>query len=786
MKKYILLIACLLAISKVAATVFDLNNTDANIIGHVIDRNTGEHLPYVSIALKGTVVGTVTDKTGHFFLKNLPEGKVVVTAEFMGYEPMEKEVVLTKGVTIEVNFELKESTLVLDEVTVSADRNKNLKRLTPNLMSVLDIKTFDQTNSCTVADGLNFRPGLRVENNCQNCGFSQVRMNGLEGAYSRILIDSRPVFGSLAGVYGLEQLPANMIERIEVVRGAGSVLSGASAIAGTINIITKEPIVNSAGLTYSGMSIGGKNDFDNNVGLNASLVSDNQKAGIMIFGQKRYRSGYDHDGDGFTEIPHLNSGTLGFRSFVGTSLHSKITLEYHSIREFRRGGDNLSVSPQQAYIAEQIESDIDGGSIQYDLYAPDEKYRFSVYSAGMLTDRKSYYGGGEPAGELTGNETPEEILNYNDRMNAYGKTKNLMFSLGSRYTRNFDDLFFMPAELTFGAEYLYDDLDDKSGYRTESIEQQVNMTSAFAQNEWRNGRWSFLIGGRLDKHSLLNNAVFSPCVNLRYDPTSRINFRLGYGQGFRAPQLYDEDLHVDIAGGEQIVSRRDPNLKEEKSYSITGSADSYFRLGGMELNFSGEVFYTVLKNPFTVISEDSDDGSVIKTIVNASGAKVYGINLEGRAGLGADVQVQTGLTLQRSLYDESRKWSDDEEDDVKAERKMMRTPDVYGYFILTLKPVKQLTSSFSGVYTGSMSVPHEAGYIEKNKTERTSSFFDLNWKVSYTMLFYKSCIVEINGGIQNIFDAFQKDFDKGPNRASAYVYGPSLPRSFYAGAKISF
>ena len=73
-----------------------------------------------------------------------------------------------------------------------------------------------------------------------------MRINGLEGAYSQILIDSRPIFSSLAGVYGLEQIPASMIERVEVVRGGGSALFGANAVGGVINVITREPLRNTA------------------------------------------------------------------------------------------------------------------------------------------------------------------------------------------------------------------------------------------------------------------------------------------------------------------------------------------------------------------------------------------------------------------------------------------------------------------------------------------------------------------------------------------------------------
>ena len=133
------------------------------------------------------------------------------------------------------------------------------------------------------------------------------------------MIDSRPIFSALAGVYGLEQIPANMIERVEVMRGGGSALFGSSAIAGTINIITKEPVRNSGQLTHTLTGIGGTSSWDNNTTLNASLVTDNHKAGLYIFGQNRERSGYDSDGDGYTELPKLKNQTVGFRSFIKTS-----------------------------------------------------------------------------------------------------------------------------------------------------------------------------------------------------------------------------------------------------------------------------------------------------------------------------------------------------------------------------------------------------------------------------------------------------------------------------------
>ena len=231
---------CLLLSSTVYAE--DLKSTDANIVGHVIEKSTREHLPYMTVSLKGTTIGTMTDATGHYFLKNLPEGEFTLSVSAVGYKSQERKVVLKRGKTLEENFELEEDMVALDGVVVTANRNETARRLAPTLVKVVTPKLFEQTNSHTLSQGLAFQPGVRVETDCQNCGYSQVRINGLDGKYTQILIDSRPIFSSLAGVYGLEQIPANMIERVEVVRGGGSALFGSSAIAGTVNIITKEPV----------------------------------------------------------------------------------------------------------------------------------------------------------------------------------------------------------------------------------------------------------------------------------------------------------------------------------------------------------------------------------------------------------------------------------------------------------------------------------------------------------------------------------------------------------------
>ncbi len=752
-------------------------NTDANVYGHVKDAKTGEHLPYVLVQLKGTTIATTTDKTGHYFLKNLPEGTFVVEAKYLGYASQSKTINVKHDTSKELNFSLSPSDMNLDEVVVSANRNETKRRLAPNLVNVIGGKLFDITQSTCLAQGLNFQPGVRTEDDCQNCGFTQVRINGLDGHYSQILVDSRPVFSSLNGVYGLEQIPANMVDRVEVVRGGGSALFGASAIGGTINIITKEPIRNSASFGHTFMSQGGANSFDNVTTGNVSLVTDDNKAGVYAYGQTRTRQGYDHDGDGYTELPKLKSQTFGLNSYLRLSPFSKLSLQYHGIHEFRRGGNKLDQIAHVANVTEQVEHNIQGGGLTYDFFSPDEKNRLSAYFSFQTTARKSYYGG---IGEGT-----EEDIEAAEK--AYGTTHDLTYVAGTQYVHSFNKLLFMPSDLTLGAEYNFDGLKDVILGYDRHFKQDVRIGSFFFQNEWKNKQWSFLLGGRLDKHNLMDHVIFSPRANLRFNPTENVNLRLTYAGGFRAPQAFDEDLHVGVVGGERLVTVLADNLKEERSNSFSLSADLYHKFGSVQTNLLIEGFYTDLNNVFALRQLDQPDaqGNTVQERYNAYGAKVLGLNIEAKAMFTRWFTLQAGITLQQSHYDEAIAWNDEVPE--QKYKKMMRTPNTYGYFTATFTPVKRFTASLTGNYTGSMLVGHSAGSgVEEPVAVNTPKFMEVNMKLAYDFPVCKYLTLQVNGGIQNITNAYQNDFDKGWNRDSSYIYGPSLPRSYFVGVKVSY
>lgn len=745
------------------ATLSGYANTpsDAHIAGHVLDAHTQEHLSFANVQIKGTSIGCLTDESGHFYLKNLPEGEHTIVFSMMGYETVEKQITLHKDTLIELNVSIAETSFMIDNVVVTANKYETKQREVATIVNVISPLIIQSTTSNSMADVLNFQTGLRVEETCSNCGVPQIRINGLEGQYTQILMDSRPIFSSLASVYGLEQLPAGMVDRIEVIRGGGSALFGANAIAGVVNIITKEPtrnffnVSNTSAFTQQGT-------YDINTNLNASVVSENQKAGIYVFGVQRNRQQYDRDHDGYSDIPTLNSTTVGLRSFFKTSDYSKLIAEYHHTTEYRRGGYGIdSLQPHESPLTEQLRHNIDAATMKWDMYTADSKHFVSAYTSFQHIGRDSYFG-----------------TNYNP--NAYGKSTDLVSVTGAQYRFSYP-CGIMNADLSAGAEYSYNQLRDQIlGYNRNTL-QRVHLGGGYVQNEWKNKAWSILIGGRLEQHSLLDKPIFSPRANVRYTPIDPIILRVSYASGYRAPQIYEEDLHVGAVGGEVSLISLDENLRPEYSHSVSGSIDMYKRFGKWDLNLTLEGFFTQLNDVFTLVENGHDaSGNLLLTRTNASGARVAGVNIETKVGYGHMISFQAGYTYNHSRYIQPEQWSPT----IAPQRRMFHTPDHYGYFLLNIEPVKHFHILTNGKVTGQMLVQHFAGYIPEDKEITTPIFFEWDVKLCYDIPIYKHYTLEINAGVKNLLDHFQEDLDKGMDRDAGYIYGPATPRTFFAGVNL--
>lgn len=246
-----------------------------------------------------------------------------------------------------------------------------------------------------------------------------------------------------------------------------------------------------------------------------------------------------------------------------------------------------------------------------------------------------------------------------------------------------------------------------TGYNRD-MKQDIRIASTFIQNEWNMRLFTILLGARLDKHNLIDNCIISPRANILFKPYKNLQARLTYSTGFRAPQAYDEDLHVTAVGGEGVQITLADGLKEERSNSFSGSIDYTAQLGHWQTNILLEGFYTTLDNVFVL--EDigvNSDGFSLKERRNGSGADVYGTNIEAKIAHGNDISLQLGVTAQRSRYKKAEVWSEiitevegKEVVEQLTTKRMPRTPDFYGYFTLSAQPFKNFNTSVSGTYTG--------------------------------------------------------------------------------------
>lgn len=754
--------------------------------------------PFAIVHIEKTNFGELTDSLGNFSISNVPAGNYTIEASYTGYRRKVLKLVVTADLNLGTIVMKEAPVNTLNPVTISGTRNLISKKLSPVIVNVIGAQLLQSTQSAVVSEVLNFSPGLRLENNCQNCGFTALRLNGLDGPYTQILLNGRPVFSALSTVYGLEQIPAAMVDRIEVVRGGGSVIYGGNAIAGTVNIITKKPKENLWEFSSNTALIGGS-AIDQTLSANATIVSDDFKSGLSVFGLSRNRGWYDHNGDGFSEITKLQNISLGGSGYLITEKGHQWDFNAQGIQEFRRGGNKFDLEPHQTDITEQIITRNLGLGTTFTAAGLPAKQGLSGYGAFNYTDRGSYYGGG---GRILSNKdtlTPKDIL----AINAYGNSEDYSFVTGAEFSVS---EWFKNFTIQTGAEARGSSVSDNMPGYNRAIKQQAITYGAFVQGIYFKGSVFNITGGlRFDlptvkgkydySDTVLNNGlkvypVIVPRLTLMYRPNSDLSLRATFAQGYRAPQAFDEDLHIETVGGAARFINLSPNLKTERSNSFTLSVDQFFLRKEWQFNIILEGFYTRLNNPFiNSNAQELANGISIVTKRNGTGSAVYGLNLELNAQKNNNV-LQSGITLQKARFEVAETlWGNPNPSDNvpnTVTQNILRTPQAYGY--ANYQQVLSTNWLFNAnmVYTGGMKVPHLINPVnEYTVIKTTPSFYEVGFKLTKTWQFAKERNLALFAGMYNVFNSYQRDFDRGALRDPGYIYGPNRPRTVYLGIRLA-
>ena len=675
---------------------------------------------------------------------------------------------------LELNYNLTDSIVNLEDIVVTATKTPKRKINSPIIINVINSQAIRDVQACNLSETLSFQTGLRVETDCQTCNYTQLRINGMSGGFSQILINGRPTFSPLMGLYALEQFPSNMIEKIEIMKGGGSTLYGSSAIGGTVNIITKIPKENSSQIEFNTLSIDRQSN-DYSILGNSSIISESRKAGVSLFVNKREREVYDNNQDGFSELPYLNNISFGANMYYMIKENQKLDVSFSSIYEYRYGGEIKERGP--AHLAEQSEErthNIFAGGIDYQINFNNFDSSLITYLAYQNTNREHYTGIIPDDGiEL------DVFLNNPPYGNSYVKTLNTGFQLNHMISPFFDG----DNVLTLGVDYLHDRVFDEIPSYNYLVNQESKDLGIFLQSDWEiNQKLSLLTGLRADFHNYVDKTIYSPRASLLYKANDNLQFRFGYGTGFRAAQALDTDLHIAFAGGGISRVSLSPDLNEEKSESLNLSVNYDKAKENWIAGFTVDLFYNQLQNAFILQPIGQDEFGEVFEKQNGQGAVIKGINLEARANFNRVIQLEGGYTIQSSRFDNTVEYIEG----ISGIKEFIRTPNNYGYAVLT-HTKGNISSTLNYVYTGSMKVPHFAGAPNQLVDEivTTNSFSELSLKFNYNIP-TDLVSLDLYIGIKNIFNQYQSDFDIGKNRDSNYVYGPAKPRATYFGVMLNF
>jgi outer membrane receptor for ferrienterochelin and colicins len=744
------------AVAQEAAAPEGLEALAAGCTVYGIISDSAGPLPDVAVTLEPAGLHTATGPDGAYCFAEVAPGAYTLVAESKGFA--EIGIVDVDASDDAWRLDLQLAVQVREDVVVTATRTRKGLEDVPVRTHVVSKELMRATQARNLADAVEYTTGVRVESNCQNCNFSQIRLLGLEGPYTQILMDGQPMISSLAQVYGIEQIPTRMIDRIEVVKGGGSALYGPGAIGGVVNVIPREAPRTGGGISADFASMGA-DSFDLQPSVNASgsfdWVSPGGRSRFTGFGQLDRVAPFDVDGDGFTEVSRRDLEAYGARynQYV-FGYDGRLTFDFNRMHEYRRGGDRIDLPPNEVFIAEELDSTRNAASIGW-MHSPSSAFDYMLTASYSAMERDSYYG------------------TFMDP-NAFGYTEDGLFVLDGQANHYLGQGHL----LSWGGQLSTEDLRDSQPAYDRLIDETYQNIGAFAQYDWAFARgWQMLAGMRLDKHSAVGRAIASPRLALMYSPQENFDVRLSLATGFRAPQAFDEDLHLSAIGGQPALIFLSPDLKEERSANIMAGFEFKPVIGIGQGLIEVNGFYTRLLDLFHNIEADDPGTPMFEFLkVNLGGARVYGIEANIGWGIGDDLILQGGVVLQRSSFDDA------EPDFGSAE--FFRTPGVYGNLSATWNsPVAEL---FAGLrYTGSMQLPHYAGYIEEDRLETTTEFL--------TADVYVARPFEVAGrrlalslGVRNLTNAYQPDLDRGPLRDASYVYGPRFPRTVRLGLRADF
>ena len=395
----------------------------------------------------------------------------------------------------------------LGQVVVTATKTERILADVPVETSLITKDQIQSSNAQTVADLLKYTPGIDVNTADDRAGNLNWRANfrglGLNDGYGLILVDGQRVKGGGMGEYGygINQIPPEMIERIEVVKGPGSVLYGSDAMAGVINIITKPTPEKRFFSSYAGY---GTHDASN---AGVSVGDRIGKFGYLLNYDREKSDAGKYSGEDEYEANFVNS-KFGYEFAEGKNL--KLGINWDKKSWVYSDWDSIRISPEW-------KAKFDDGS-KFAIKGYWYDWNFHHFSPGYT--------------ELKGDMGYRQIE--------------------SQYSR----LLFDKHMATGGFEFLEEEI----GYNLAN--KTIDTYSLFLQDEWAAlNNLNLVFGTRLDSHSQFGEEV-SPRLSGLLEITDRTRLRGSVGRSFKSPTIRQLYYNAPFRHGNYYI-QSNPDLNPE-------------------------------------------------------------------------------------------------------------------------------------------------------------------------------------------------------------------------------
>lgn len=679
----------------------------------------------------------------------------------------------------------------LERVVVStATRTDRLLAEVPIRTEVLlreDLHLRAAVDFCQAVELLN---GVRVESDCQNCNTTQVQLLGLGGAYNQILFDGAPLLSSLGGVYGLEQIPASLVDRIEVVKGGGSALYGPSAVAGVINLIPVPPR-RTGGSIEAGVSL--EEEPIHQVGARVDAVSAKGEVALSVGANTWWNDAIDRDGDGYSEITERELATAGVQVWAQVTPIGRLRVQYQYTWEDRRGGNRFDQPEHLANVAESLQTKYHRGGVIWDQTLGADADLRVEYSFAHI-ERDSFYGG---LGDVVTDPTqpgfdPDELdpdragSAANTASQQYGYTRNPLHFADTQVTHRWSN-----HATTGGVQFKWESVQDENrtfrGERALTLaDERFHTTGVFLQDEWQATQTlDTVLGVRADQSSELSRVIVSPRAAVTWRPGAHWAYRGGVSTGFRVPEIFSEDLHVTTLGAEPRRIRNAENLREERAWTVMTGVE--WRSSADDPDWTSDVTFsrTELQDSFVLGPTEVDPAGVLfQRRSNAGGATVLGAEANVSHRLQRTLRATWGVAYYDPRYDKAQVVFDTTEeggDRTVESRRFLKSP--------RLTSVAQMVWTPSGRWDVYVGAKHTARMrvLSNSRGElvRTPHFVVIDVGATHHQPIGDRH-VDVSFGIKNLTDDRQRDWETGPNRDSEYVYGPRFGRMYYVSVKVEY